>query len=82
MRHGTIGDDLAFFEIELVGTLPDGASYRLVSAVRRQWAEQRMVDDRSYPDPPIIGKQAVTIDEFLDRASGQASSTNGRAQSA
>lgn len=81
MRHGAIGDDLAFFEIELVGTLPDGASYRLVGAVRQQWADQRMVDYRSYPDPPIIGKQAVTIDQFVDRASAQPSSTNGEVQS-
>lgn len=81
MRHGAIGDDVAFFEIELLGELPDGATYRLVSAVRQRWADQQMVDYRSYPDPPMIGDQAVTIDEFLDRARAQPSSTNGESPS-
>lgn len=79
MRHGAIGDGIAFFEIELVGTLPDGATYRLVSAVRQQWVEQAMVDYRSYPDPPIIGEQAVNLDEFLNRARAQPPSGDGQA---
>ena len=71
MRHGANGDNLAFFEIELVGTLHDGATYRLVSAVRQEWVDQRMIDYRSYPDLPVIAEQAVSLEEFLSRAAGE-----------
>jgi len=71
MRHGAIGDNLVFFEIELVGTLHDGATYRLVSAVRQEWVDQRMIDYRSYPDLPVIAEQAVCLEEFLSRAAGE-----------
>jgi ketosteroid isomerase-like protein len=62
-------EHFAFFEVALAGSLNDGTTYELVSAVRQEWSDGRLGSYRAYPDPPLIDGVRVSIDEFRRRAS-------------
>lgn len=66
----------AFFEVALAGSMADGSTYELVSAVRQEWSNGCLRSYRAYPDPPVIDGVRVSVDEFRRRAAAaQAEST-------
>ena len=62
-------EHFVFFEVALTGSLADGTTYALVSAVRQEWSGDQLCAYRAYPDPPVIDGERVSFDEFRRRAS-------------
>jgi ketosteroid isomerase-like protein len=61
-------EQFVFFEVALTGSLADGTTYALVSAVRQEWLGDQLYAYRAYPDPPVIDGERVSFDEFRRRA--------------
>ena len=69
VRRLATAEHFVFFEVTLTGSLADGTTYELVSAVRQEWSGDRLCAYRAYPDPPVIDGERISIDEFRQRAS-------------